>query len=97
MGDLIILVGYCDIFHGPVILHNISNTFLWIYIMFKLLVQYDAVSELTILIAVFCGLMMLRCAPLSFNSSCFRLNVYLSKYFVDRRKLFSGNNLNAKF
>ena len=70
---------------------------MWIYIILKLLVQYDTMSEHTVLKAVFYGLMMLRCAPLSSDNSCFRLSVYLSKYFVDRRKLFSGNNLNAKF
>ena len=37
-------------FHGPVILLTISNTILLIYIILKMLVQYDTMSELIVLI-----------------------------------------------
>ena len=47
MGDLILLLGQCDLYHGPVIL---LNTILWIYIILQILVQYDTMSELILLI-----------------------------------------------
>ena len=50
MGDLIILVGHCDIFYGSVILLNISDTVSWIYIIPKMLVQYYNMSEPKVLI-----------------------------------------------
>ena len=37
-------------FNGSVILLNMSNTILWIYIILKMLVQYDTMSELILLI-----------------------------------------------
>ena len=46
MSVVIILVGHCDIFHGPEILLNISNTILWIYIILEMLFQCDTMSEL---------------------------------------------------
>ena len=39
------------IFHGPVILLNISNTIGWIYIILGILVQYDTVGDIIILVA----------------------------------------------
>ena len=38
LGDLILIVDQCDIFHGTVILHRISNTFIWICIIIGLIV-----------------------------------------------------------
>ena len=37
------------ILHGPVIKLNISNAILWIYIILKMLVQYDTMNELIVL------------------------------------------------
>ena len=48
------------IFHGPVILLNISDTILWIYTILKLLVQYDTMSELIVLIGQFDQYLMVQ-------------------------------------
>ena len=51
MGDLIILVGHFDLYlWSSDFAFNISNTILWIYIILKMLVQYDTMSELIVLI-----------------------------------------------